>query len=750
MNKSIFRKMFAKYLLPSMAVCMMLGVQSCLDEYAPGQYYTFTGNTVAGFLRDDPDGRFSNFIYTLDQAGILGELDTYGEYTCFAPVNEGFKDFLDARGKTSVDQLTKAQCETIAFTHIIGHLFYCKDLSTGQPLPYANMLDRYLVYEADSASEDGIHWVPVYRLNGAEVIEQDDSVSNGVVHVIAKALNPSNKFLPDIMAEDLSISWFNAALELTGMYDSLVVYMDASYSIDIDSVETVNEGRFQEKLGNETDWWHFPRDRKYKFTAFVEQNSVYEAAGIDSLYGDYGLIEYAKTVYDAGGAFYKDGLLTPEDIRQGYYNDLEESYIREVRDPKKGTVRRDTLSGYTNRNHPLNKFVSYHLLPEELFYNSFNIVDKDSEFKPEDHFVQWNALDVEDFYETMMPHSIMRISTPTSKRKYINRKGAPLDSYNGADLVPGIEIRNMANVAGTLISGKPVKNEFATTNGTYHYINNILTYDKETREKTLNCRIRFMGSTLSPDFINSGSRGVYHADNGPLTCFKMGYAKNIWRTEQTNAYLRYYCKSFDCPRGDEINLKGQFDYAVRLPSVPTDGVYELRLSNYTMETSATGQEGVSDRAIVQIYLGVENEETGQITYTSQGLPLDLAIFAEDPRIGNVLDSDLAKEIAKDPDNPTEEEAERIEEAKRALDKAMHNRGYMKGMDSYTGSNNLRQTTNCIRLILATDNFRSDTYYWLRIRCVSEQGATDKVCAVGCLELVPKSVYDNEYMPEDTH
>ncbi len=750
MNKSIFRKMFAKYLLPSMAVCMMLGVQSCLDEYAPGQYYTFTGNTVAGFLRDDADGRFSNFIYTLDQAGILGELDTYGEYTCFAPVNEGFKDFLDARGKTSVDQLTKAQCETIAFTHIIGHLFYCKDLSTGQPLPYANMLDRYLVYEADSASEDGIHWVPVYRLNGAEIIEQDDSVSNGVVHVIGKALNPSNKFLPDIMAEDLSISWFNAALGLTGMYDSLVVYMDASYSIDIDSVETVNEARFQVKLGNETDWWHFPRERKFKFTAFVEQNSVYEAAGIDSLYGENGLIEYAKTVYDAGGTFYKDGLLTPEDIKQGYYNDLEESYIRDVRDKKTGTVRRDTLPGYTNRNHPLNKFVSYHLLPEELFYNSFNIVDKDSEFKPEDHFVQWNALDVEDFYETMMPHSIMRISTPTSKRKYINRKGAPLDQYNGANLIPGIEIRNMANVAGTLISGKAVKNEFATTNGTYHYINNILTYDKETREKTLNCRIRFMGSTLSPDFINSGSRGVYHADNGPLTCFKMGYAKNIWRSEQTNAYLRYYCKSFDCPRGDEINIKGQFDYAVRLPSVPTDGVYELRLSNYTMEQSSMGQEGVSDRAIVQIYLGVENEETGQITYSSQGLPLDLAIVAKDPRIGNVLDNDLAREIAKDPDNPTEEEAERIEEAKRALDKAMHNRGYMKGMDSYTGSNNLRQTVNCIRLILATDNFRSDTYYWLRIRCVSEQGATDKVCSVGCLELVPKSVYDNEFMPEDTH
>ena len=42
---------------------------SCLDEIAPGNYYTFTGETVAGFL-DNKNQDFSSFIYVLKKADL--------------------------------------------------------------------------------------------------------------------------------------------------------------------------------------------------------------------------------------------------------------------------------------------------------------------------------------------------------------------------------------------------------------------------------------------------------------------------------------------------------------------------------------------------------------------------------------------------------------------------------------------------------------------------------------------------------
>lgn len=744
MNKSIFRKMFAKYLLPSMAVCMMLGVQSCLDEYAPGQYYTFTGSTVADFLKNDEQGRFTNFIYALDQAGMLGELDTYGNYTCFAPVNAGFDELFKSKGVTSIDQLSRAQCETIAWTHVIGSLFYCKDLSAGAPLAYPNMLGRYMMYEAgeDIDPETQIH-IPRYYLNGAEIIHRDDSVANGVVHIMNKALNPSSNTLDRVMAMDTTISWFCEALEATGMGDSLATYKDESYTInDIDSCDYQSNNYY--KVSQETDYWQFPRERLFKYTAFVEQNSVLKEKSGGVIHDFKSLVEYAQSVYDPGGSFYKEGKLSAQDIKDGYYNSEDESYERIVID-KDGKEVIQVMGGYTNRNHPINKFVSYHLLPEELFYTTFNMVGRGKGYESyESGFLYRDELDVEDFYSPMLKYSVMRISSPQGGGKYINRRGAKGDP--DGIIREGIEIRNMANETYWQ------NGEYLTMNGTYHYINDILVYDNDTRTVALNCRMRFMASTLSPDYINSGARGrlLTQIPNSQREVygFKRGYCKNVERTEQTESWLRYICADFDCTRGDELNFRGPFDISHRLPPVPTDGMYEIRLHTNTLETNATqGLIAASDRAIIQAYLGKENKETGKVEYVACGLPLDMSITASDPRLGNITDADLREEAGDD--------EELAAELINALDKALHNRGYMKGIDSYkprstSGGKPLRDVLGCIRLILTTTDMSANDYYWLRIRVADPSAGTDLTCAFGCLEIVPKSVYANPDKSEDRH
>ena len=144
-------------------VCVvMLGVVSCSDlwsEQHPGTYYTSTGQTVADHLEQDESGRFSEFLRVLKKAQIYGELDTYGKYTCFAPTNNAFAEYLADKGIPSIDSLSKADCDTIAWNHLIrGNSFFMSDVTSGS-LPGVNLLNRFLVvgYIADTPQSTGIH-----------------------------------------------------------------------------------------------------------------------------------------------------------------------------------------------------------------------------------------------------------------------------------------------------------------------------------------------------------------------------------------------------------------------------------------------------------------------------------------------------------------------------------------------------------------------------------------------------------------
>ena len=138
-----------------------------------------------------------------------------------------------------------------------------------------------------------------------------------------------------------------------------------------------------------------------------------------------------------------------------------------------------------------------------------------------------------------------------------------------------------------------------------------------------------------------------------------------------------------------------------MPPVPS-GTYEIRLG-YTVNP---------ERGVVQAYLN--NKPCG--------IPVDLRMYGTDPTIGWVED--------------TEDEEENI-----ANDKAMHNRGYMKGMDCYRqwdSDHTLRANTNNLRRILVTQYLDSEETYRLRFRQVLD----DPECYLSFdfIELCPKSVY----------
>ena len=650
-------KYFLACCLFGCAVCMFT---ACVDndDDVPENYYASTKLTAAEFLEERPE-LFSEFIGILKRTPYFSMLSTYGtyssagllQYTLFAPTNEGIERYLKKMGYASIDQIPTETCDTLARTHIIKKgAFFTTDIGEGA-LPELNMDDAYIVLSSDSDVTNNNKLV--YYINkNSRVVERDDSVTNGVVHVINNTIASSSMLLADKIEEDPALTLFSQALRLTGMADSLTKYIDESYTCEDDSVYTGTMERCTSgsALYTRTFW---VGKRYFKYTAFVEPDSVFHRYGINNMED---LKAYAKKIYDE---------TYPEDA--GLYDD----------NPK-------------HRKNPLNRFVSYHLLPRVGQYNSW-VVSGDVR-----NCLDITLIDPEEYYETMCPGTIVRFAGPPAGL-FINRRGVQNRAERGV-FIRGVKVLSPSE------SGTTEQNAL---NGVYHYLDDILAYTTQVRDVVLNRRIRIDATVLSPDFMNCNGRGRYGEDI--LTGFKQGYISDWTISKETFVGVHSDVTYWHSYQANAVCVSGVFDVTFKLPPVPS-GTYEVRLG-YT-----PGEE----RGVIQVYL--ENEPCG--------IPIDLRVWGGDPSIGAVADTE-------------------DEEENRANDKAMHNRGYMKSMDCWhpgAGDDTMRSLSP-LRRILATRYLDSNKTYHLRFRQVLDD--PDRYWSFDYIELCPKSVYGSPE-GEDTH
>lgn len=643
------KKYINKLIIAIVALCASSAVclTSCSDEPAPENYYTFTGEMVSDYLDNRPE-MFSEFVDILHRSGMYGMMATYGTYTCLAPTNEAIDNYLHSIGKSSVDELSKKECDTLAWNHIIKYTYFTMDLHDGN-FPTCNMNDRYLTFSCDSDKLNNNN-VAYFVNKASRMIVRDDSVVNGVVHTIDKVIQPSSQYLPELIAENEDIKLFTSALTLTGLCDSMYQYIDPNYTCGEDSV---NKGYDIIRGGSEVHHCYWIGKRMKRYSAFIEPDSIYAKHGINNLDD---LKRYAKEVYDA---------VYPED--KGLYDD-----------------------DWTNRKNPLNRFVAYHLLPYYGGYNDWTICDMNGVNLKTDCAVT-DKIDCTDWYTTLMPGTIMKFSTP-SEGLFINRKGVK-SKYT----VRGIKVYSPSETG---------KVDQQALNGIIHYIDDILTYNVETRDVVFNDRIRILSVTLSPEFMNCGARGSDHC-----TGFKVVEGWDFHgHTPKLNLRNR---GTWNATYGDCVDFTGQFDISFKLPPVP-ENTYEVRFA-YGAHPS---------RGVVQVYFGEKDN------MQPMGIPIDFRIFGGDPNIGWVEDTN-------DP------------EENQAIDKAMHNRGYMKEMDTWRqgGANNLRANSGKLRKILTTQTMSPDKEYWVRIRLVNDNPEAE--LPINYFELCPKSVYAGA-TAEDTH
>lgn len=586
---------------------------SCNEEDLPDNYYTATEMTAAGFLQNDP-ARFSEFTRILQRANFLSTLATYGEYTLYAPTNEAVNNYLSANNYGSVEDIPQNVCDTIARTHIVkGGVYFTADVSDGT-LPLLNMDDRNITITCDSDVNNN-NAIIYYVNKSAKMIERDDSVTNGVVHTIDHLLVSTSMLLPDLIKQDTTSTIFASALALTGVELNMRKVEDYSYTIGRDSVE---EGLPEVFFGAEGEKWtkvKFVERRYFKYTAFVETDETFEKAGI---YNINDLIAKAKAWYDN---------VFPEDA--GKYDD-----------------------DYTHPKNPLNRFVSYHILPFLVNYDQLVVSGQ-----IKDYYCDLSKADAEDYYETMAQGCILRASGPKDGKVYLNRKR--MDVL----ITPGVRVLSPTE------SGLNLQD---CANGVYHYISAPLYFNPEA----LNNRMRIDATTLFPDFLNMSKCRVQFNEK-TMTMFKNNYLTNVKATSQSLIGVRgneIWTNSWE---GNMVAICGEFDVEIKLPPVPKTGMYELRLG-YSVNPS---------RGIIQVYLnGI-----------ACGVPVNLQQGPEGWK------------------EDTEDEEENRATDKSMHNRGFMKAPDSQGGDISNGGTPFRAAGHIMRRVLYTGEIRQDQENWLRFR-----------------------------------
>lgn len=616
------------FILMIIALSSFFMVSCDSDKISEESYYTFSGELMGEYLEARPE-EYSEFVRLLDTTDVLGLLNAYGRFTCFAPNNEALTDFYKEKGRTTMSEFSLDTLKKIAYDHVInGFVVSTEEFIEGR-LTQKSMSDRYI----SITYSDFVSGNLVIKVNhSSPIIDSDIEVHNGVIHEIGEVLSPSEKTIVEAISTDPKFKLFYRALLATGLDKELLLVEDESYDPDAFYIN------------DEADNVRVPESRKYGYTALMESDSTYALYGITNLDQ---MTAYAKQIYDE---------VYPEDA---------------------------DITDITNRKNSLNRFVAYHLINKEINYTKF-IIHWDNT----DHSIK--TYNMFEYIETMCPNTLMEVRTNrgTSETNLFNM----VDPDNTASAIRLME-DNYDNDA---------------VNGVYHEIDKILAYDFEFASYISSKRLRMDAASFFPEFMNNNIRGKVNVAgiNSELWIFPPGYIERVEVSEGTefgyfnadNRYLDY--------QGDEVYLRGLYDFSVTTPAVPA-GTYEVRFG-WKVETK---------RGAAQLYWdGIPC-----------GIPLDLRIFASDPSIGYELPG-------SDPADPDGFEN----------DKMMRNRGYMKGPASFQAASttwftgNARVNDGYLRRILGIYTFEEASTHVFSVKA-----ARAGEFMFDFLEFVPVEVLETE-------
>jgi uncharacterized surface protein with fasciclin (FAS1) repeats len=331
---------------------------SCNSDDVGGNLYTFTRQMLGEFLKSDT--AYSEFYRLLDISKVNGLLNSYGEYTCFAPTNAAMYDFYRKKGKQGLEDFLIDTLKLIAYDHLLqGARVRYVDFIEGRQ-SQQTMSGRYLTVNFAGPGE-------TYVNKTSLIVQKDISLYNGIVHSINRALDPSRLGVAEVIAtaDDDAFSLFYDALVETGLVDSLLKTEDESYSLTPARIEDLKAAVVSSIASDQ----FVPDKRKYGYTVLLESNATFASKGITDMAG---LRALAAQLYPGG------------DVNP------------------------------VSRSNSLNRFIAYHLINKEL--------SSDKLISAYDSKQMSKSIDMYEYIEPMLPNSLIEvmIKRSTSEANLLN------------------------------------------------------------------------------------------------------------------------------------------------------------------------------------------------------------------------------------------------------------------------------------------------------------------------------------------
>ena len=682
---------------------------SCSEEIDDSNLYTFTGQTVIDYLRSD--STLSDIAKISDRAGMSDRLSAYGTYTCFAPTNEALEVYIDSLyNDVKSDNHNGLYAGEVPADSVMNRLWksekcdsLCKDIIESQVTGQKKTTNDFLT-GADITMMLGNTHTPK-RVNGeitidgtTHFIKTDQEVENGIVHVIDRLFYRSTNYLIDEMEAMGCYGLWVEALRKTGI-DKILQ----------ESIRTKGIHWFNLEPEAGTD---YPTKCKVGFTIFAEPDEVLAKEGITTFEQ---LVERANKEYENCGNWY--------------------DYVKDA------GISVSTKDDYTNQWNALNMFIRYHILHYAL--STDKLVYSFNELK---------NIDVYEYVRTLLPGTMFKltgIKDPGGNigEIYINRQlttpSLTSDPGNTSLISNAYQEANNVKDPGILVGNSKVNSRQAS-NGYIHPISSMLIYKENVPNEVLNERLRFDFMALLDESMTNRFRSYTGADlksffgrtDGNITSvrFPEGYFENMviyngeasrvnyLTRDHANGYHGYDC--WNDYQGDELYCKGAYDFAIKLPPVPKDGTYELRF----------GYVNNGKRTIVQFYLGHSSDRS---TMTPCDIPLDQNVDLKSTTVGWT-----------DPNTDGDNGA--------AVDKAMHNRGWMRGPNYFSNMKHGEGSTarfkydggqHHIRRVVTKQYFKQGEENWFRCKTAMPEN-TEAEFELDYIELVPVNVYNHPSLTED--
>jgi len=707
-----------RILILLLTVLILIG---CKEDIDTSNRYIFTEETAISYLQKHADiyGKYIDLLFKVPVSTVsettLGQLlSARGHYTVFAPTNDAIDAFLDSlvtiglidspnwdgfRDSISRDSIEKV----IVYNSIIDGGDEITYYSTSFPvkqdaeIPMPNMYDRRLVVHQPK-NRDGDE---AFLINDApmDTRNYDIPVLNGCIHAMNRVISPSNNTLGHLLnnyVKDKKEGFYVAAMLATavGMIDTLTKHTDYIYEDKFLRGEIIKSVQPIHVAGSvlvPAPGFCTPEHRYYGYTYFAETDSVWrELLGKEPLE------------------------ITVDDVVQ--YLESNNIYPEAKRD-----------RNYKDEDNLLNRFVTYHFLPERLSTDKLVNHYNEMGYIPE---LGTLSLAMCEYYTTMGHRRLLKIyESYESNGIYLNR----FPNLNNGRRGNYHEVSCDPDKEGILIGAPNLSGENSVRNGMLYPIGKLLVYDDKTRNNMAGSRIRWDVTAMMPEFINNDIRmspitDVPHMNVRIPVTSEYRYLDDVDISDDTqffywtgrgNGWLNY--------DGDEFTIRGLQDVTFRLPPVPVRSTYEIRYA-----VMNTGKR----RGIVQFYWGKDKKQLAV-----QGIPLDLRIG---PVTVNTTTLSFPSNMGWEPDTGDEEYDSEI-------DKQLRNKGFMKGSAIHCAggpgtATSARASNLNSRRIIVRQTMDPDETYYIRFKTVMDD--ITLYLYMDYLEYCAKEVYDNPETPED--